>query len=49
VDVHYLATEHGIVCLKGKSTEERAIAIAGLAHPNFREDLMRKAEEMGLL
>jgi itaconate CoA-transferase len=49
VDVQYLATEYGIVNIKGKSTEERAIAITSLAHPDFRDNLMRKAEEMGLL
>ena len=49
VDVQYLATEYGVVNLKGKSTEERAYAITSIAHPNFRDNLMRKAEEMGLL
>ncbi|HPE42061.1 MAG TPA: acetyl-CoA hydrolase/transferase C-terminal domain-containing protein, partial [Thermotogota bacterium] len=49
VDVQYLATEYGIVNLKGKSTEERALAIASLAHPDFRQNLLLKAEEMGLL
>jgi len=48
VDVQYLATEYGVINIKGKSTEERAKEIAGLAHPDFRENLLRKAEEMGL-
>jgi itaconate CoA-transferase len=49
MDTHYLATEYGIVNLKGKSTRDRALAIISLAHPRFREDLLRKAEDMFLL
>jgi len=49
MDVHYLATEFGIVNLKGKSTRERALAIISLAHPKFRDWLLREAEEMYLL
>jgi itaconate CoA-transferase len=48
-DVHYLATEYGIVNLKGKSTRERVFAIISLAHPKFREKLMRQAEDMYLI
>ncbi len=48
-DTDYLATEYGIVCLKGKSTKERALDIISLAHPKFRDDLMREAEDMYLL
>ena len=48
-DVHYLATEQGIVNLKGKSTRERALAIISLAHPKFRDELMRQAEDMYLI
>ncbi len=48
-DTHYLVTEYGVANLKGRSTRERALAIIGLAHPKFREQLLRKAEEMYLL
>jgi itaconate CoA-transferase len=48
-DTHFLATEYGVANLKGKSTRERAIAIIELAHPNFREDLLRAAEEMYII
>lgn len=48
-DTHYLVTEYGAANLKGRSTRERALAIIGLAHPKFREELLRKAEEMYLL
>lgn len=49
MDVHYLATENGVVNLKGKSTRERALDIISLAHPRFREDLLKEAEQMRLL
>jgi itaconate CoA-transferase len=49
MDVHYVATEYGIVNLKGKSTRARALALISIAHPKFREDLMRAAEDMSLM
>ncbi|HNW92642.1 MAG TPA: acetyl-CoA hydrolase/transferase C-terminal domain-containing protein, partial [bacterium] len=48
MDVHYLVTEYGAVNLKGISSAERAKAIVSLAHPQFRDDLLRAAEEMNL-
>jgi itaconate CoA-transferase len=49
MDVHYLVTEHGVINLKGKSTRERALGIISLAHPRFRDSLIREAENMYLL
>jgi len=46
--VSYVVTEYGIVNLKGKSTWERAEAIISIAHPDFRDDLVREAEKMGI-
>ncbi len=48
-DIMYVVTEYGMVNLKGKSTAERARALIGLAHPDFREGLERDAREAGLL
>jgi len=48
-DTHYLVTEYGAVNLKGKSTRERALDIISLAHPKFRDDLLREAENMYLI
>ncbi|MBR3641424.1 MAG: butyryl-CoA:acetate CoA-transferase, partial [Oscillibacter sp.] len=44
--VQYVVTEYGMADLKGLSTWERAEALIGLAHPQFREELIRSAEEM---
>jgi len=49
MDTHYLVTEHGVVNLKGKSTRERALDIISIAHPKFRDDLLREAEDMYLI
>jgi len=48
-DVMYVVTEYGIANLKGKSVPERARALIGLAHPDFREELERTAREYGML
>jgi len=48
-DVMYVVTEFGMVNLKGKSVPERAKALIGIAHPDFREDLERQAYEARML
>ena len=48
-DVMYVVTEYGMVNLKGKSVPQRARALIGLAHPDFREELERQAYEHRLL
>lgn len=40
-DKHIVVTEYGWTCLKGKSAAERATALIGIAHPDFREGLDR--------
>lgn len=46
--IHQIVTEWGCVNLAGRSLWERAEAIIGIAHPDFRDDLIHKAEEMGV-
>ena len=48
-DIMYVVTEYGMVNLKGKSVAERARAMISLAHPDFREELERKAYEVRLI
>ena len=43
-DIHYVVTEYGIAELKGKTLSERGRALIGIAHPNFREDLIKEWE-----
>jgi itaconate CoA-transferase len=49
MDAHILVTEYGAVNIKGKSTRERALDIISIAHPCFRDDLLKQAENMRLL
>jgi 4-hydroxybutyrate CoA-transferase len=48
-DVHYVVTEYGAANLFGKNLRERAEALIGIAHPNFRDELERAAKERKLL
>lgn len=44
--VHYIVTEYGMVNMKGLSTWERAEKLIGIAHPQFRDELIAEAEKM---
>jgi len=44
----YIVTEYGMAHLKGKSTWERCEALIDIAHPYFRDVLIREAEAMGI-
>lgn len=46
-DIEYLVTEYGVVCLKGRTIKERVKLIISIAHPKFREQLLKEAEELG--
>lgn len=41
---HLIVTEYGVVNLAGRSTWERAEKLISIAHPMFREELIRAAE-----
>ena len=44
----FVITEYGIADLRAKTTWERAEALISVAHPDFREELIRQAEAQGL-
>jgi 4-hydroxybutyrate CoA-transferase len=47
--IRYVVTEYGVAELYGKSIRQRAQALIGIAHPNFREDLKKQASELHLM
>ncbi|MCE4552905.1 acetyl-CoA hydrolase/transferase family protein [Roseateles cellulosilyticus] len=48
-DVNYVVTEFGVAQLRGKSMRERARALIGIAHPDFRAQLQEQAQRLKLL
>ena len=40
-----IVTEYGIAALPGKATWQRTEALINIAHPDFREELIRAAEK----
>ncbi len=44
-DVHYVATEYGVVNLHGKTVRERIELLISIAHPKFRAELEAFAKE----
>ena len=48
-DTNIVVTEFGWADMKGKSSTERAKALIGLAHPDFRDELTASAKELALL
>lgn len=46
--VQYVVTEYGVFNLKGKSLWQRAEGLINLAHPNFRDELIKEAESLNI-
>ncbi|NTW52275.1 MAG: acetyl-CoA hydrolase/transferase family protein [Chlorobiaceae bacterium] len=44
--VQYVVTEYGIVNLHGKNLRQRAEELATIAHPDFREEILRRAHDL---
>ena len=44
--VRYVVTEHGVADLYGKTIRQRAQALIGIAHPDFRAELKKQAREL---
>ena len=45
-DVMYVATEYGVVNLKGMNLRERAAALISITHPDFRGELRQYAKDV---
>lgn len=43
---YYVVTEYGIAMLKAKTTWQRAEALINIAHPMFRDELIKEAQRM---
>ena len=41
-----VVTEFGVASLRGRTVHERALALAGIAHPDFRENLIAHADTL---
>jgi acyl-CoA hydrolase/RimJ/RimL family protein N-acetyltransferase len=48
-DIYYVVTEYGIAYLHGKNLRERAMSLISIAHPRFREWLIKVAKENNLI
>lgn len=44
-DIHYVVTEYGIATLRGRSIRERALEMIQIAHPKFREQLLKQVRD----
>ncbi|UYN94695.1 MAG: acetyl-CoA hydrolase/transferase family protein [Enhydrobacter sp.] len=49
IETQYIVTEFGAFDLRGKSSDERAMGLIGLAHPSFRDQLMAEARKSNLI
>ncbi|MCL2350663.1 MAG: 4-hydroxybutyrate--acetyl-CoA CoA transferase, partial [Defluviitaleaceae bacterium] len=45
-DVDFVVTEYGVAALRGTNVRERAKRLIDIAHPDFRDDLMKQAREL---
>ncbi|BES66536.1 acetyl-CoA hydrolase/transferase family protein [Gottschalkiaceae bacterium SANA] len=48
-DVDIIVTEYGIAELRGVSIKERVKRLIKIAHPDFRDELYKKAHEFGII
>ena len=44
--VRYVVTEYGVADLYGKTIRQRAQSLIGIAHPDFRADLTKQAQDL---
>jgi itaconate CoA-transferase len=47
MDTQFIVTEYGVCNLHGKSTTKRALGLIEIVHPDFRDELLAQAKELG--
>jgi acetyl-CoA hydrolase len=47
--IQYVVTEYGVAHLYGKTIRERAQALINIAHPEFRDELTKQAQELNYI
>ena len=47
--IYYVVTEYGVAPLYGKTIRERTKALINIAHPDFRKDLTKQAQELNYI
>jgi len=48
-DVDFVVTEYGVAALRGTNIQERVERLIEIAHPKFKEELLKQAKEIGLI
>ncbi len=48
-DVDMIVTEYGVAHLRGTNVKERILRLIAICHPDFREDILKEAHELGLI
>lgn len=48
-NVDYIVSEYGIASLRGKTIPERSLELIKIAHPKYREQLKREAQDIGFI
>ena len=48
-DVDMVVTEYGIAHLRGTNVRERIERLIAIAHPDFRDEILKEAYELGLI
>ena len=48
-DVDYVVTEYGVASLRGTNIKERVERLVAIAHPDFKDQIIKEAKEIGII